>query len=350
MTRDSSVRPRRVVHVVCSDGFAGVERYVTYVAPALARRGVEVVVVGGPQAAMRRELGPAGVPHEPAGTTLEAVRRLLRRGRVDLVHAHMTAAELAAVVASAVTRSPVVVTRHFAARRGRSPAGRLAALAIERVVRREIAISSFVAAATGRPSVVVPNAVPSRPAVAPVGRTVLMAQRLEDEKDGDVGIRAWEASGLGKRGWRLVVAGEGSLATALRALAEDVGVAGSVDFVGRQEGLDALLAGSAALLATARAEPFGLSVVEAMAAGVPVVASAAGAHLETVGSCATTWLFPPGDVAACAERLVGLADDETLRADYGRALREAQRRHFDLDDHVERLLEVYDSVGTETGR
>lgn len=344
MRGDGAVRPLRVVHVVCSEGFAGVERYVTNVAPALAGRGVDVAVVGGPEAAMRRELAPAGVPHEAARSTLDAVRRLLRRGRVDLVHAHMTAAELAAALAGVVTRSPVVATRHFAARRGRSPGGRVAAVAIERVLRREIAISSFVAGATGRPSVVLPNAVPRRPAVAPTGRTVVMAQRLEAEKDGDVGIRAWAASGLGRQGWRLVVAGEGSRDGALRALADDLDVADSVDFVGRQEGLDALLDRSAALLATARAEPFGLSVVEAMAAGVPVVASAAGAHLETVGACSTEWLFPPGDVAACAELLLSLTADEVVRTEYGRALQDVQRRRFDLDDHVDRLLSIYEGA------
>lgn len=337
----------RVAHVVRSDAFAGVERYVTYVAPALARRGVEVVVVGGEPAAMAAALDPAGVEHHPAATTLAAARRLLAGRPLDLVHAHMSAAEVAAVAASPLTRAPLVATRHFAATRGRSPAGRLAGAVVQRVVRREIAISRFVAGAAGRPCVVLPSGVPSRPAVPAGAPVVLMAQRLEPEKEVEVGIRAWAASGLASRGWRLVVAGEGSQEARLRSLVGRLGVAASVDLAGRRAESDRLLDGAGVLLATAPAEPFGLSVVEAMAAGVPVVAAAGGAHPETVGACSTEWLFPPGDHAACARRLAGLAGDPAARRRYGAALRDTQRRLFDLEAHADALLALYhDVLGT----
>lgn len=334
----------RLAHVVCSDSFAGVERYVTYVAPGLARRGIDVVVIGGPGDSMQRALEPHGVPHLPARTVLEAVRRLVQVRPLDLVHAHMTASELAAVLGGGLTRTPVVATRHFAAPRGSSPAGRIAAVPIARAVRREIAISRFVADAIGRPSVVIPNGVPSVPAGSGGQPMVLMAQRLEAEKEGAVGIRAWAASGLADKGWRLLIAGEGAEAASLRRLAADIGAGASVDFVGRTPGIDGLLSQARVFLASARAEPFGLSVVEAMAAAVPVVASASGAHTETVGLCTTEWLFPAGDHLACAGLLRRLAEDDSSRVAYGRALQAVQRRAFELEDHVDRLVTLYREV------
>lgn len=223
----------------------------------------------------------------------------------------------------------------------------MAAIPIARAVRREIAISRFVADSIGLPSVVIPNAVPSVPAGSGGQPIVLMAQRLEAEKDGAVGIRAWASSCLADRGWRLVVAGEGAEAHDLKRLAKDLGAAASVDFVGRAPGIDRLLSQARIFLASAKAEPFGLSVVEAMAAAVPVVASASGAHVETVGLCTADWLFPAGDHLACADLLRRLAEDEPARASYGTALQAVQRRAFDLEVHIDRLATLYEVVVSE---
>lgn len=337
-------RRLRVAHVVRSDAFAGVERYITNVAPDLARRGIDIVVIGGDPDRMRPALEPFGIRSLPAASTLETARRLVEAQPLDLVHTHMLAAEVAAVLSAPVTRAPFVTTRHFAAPRGSGMGGRMAGAVVARAVRREVAISSFVAGAIGRTSVVIPSAVPSRDVAVKRKPVVLMAQRLEQEKGVDVGIRAWAQSELARSGWRLVVAGGGSLENELRTLVERLGISRSVDLVGRQRNLDALLAEAGILLATTRAEGFGLSVVEAMACGTPVVACASGAYLETVGSCSQEWLFPPGDDAGCADRLRRLAHNSHQRTMYGLALQQTQRERFDLGLHVDRLLELYAHV------
>jgi glycosyltransferase involved in cell wall biosynthesis len=339
----------RVAHVVCSDSFAGVERYITYVAPGLVLRGLDVLVVGG-GAEMERELTSEGIPYLPGSTVVQAARRLVEARPFDLIHAHMTGSELAAVLAAAVAPAPIVATRHFAARRGRSLSGRLAAVPIEWALRREIATSQFVAAATGRPSVIVPNAVPSLPASTARTPMVLMAQRLEAEKEIDVGIRAWATAGLAACGWRLVVAGEGAEAGRLERLADELGVGSSVNLVGHTPHVERLLAEASIFVATIRAEGFGLSVVEAMSAGVPVIAAASGAHLETVGSCTDEWLFPPGDHLTCAALLRRLAGDAAARTTYGAALQAAHRESFTLENHVDRLAGIYREVASERWR
>ena len=102
----------------------------------------------------------------------------------------------------------------------------------------------------------------------------------------------------------------------MRTLAHELGVTDSIDFVGQIADTDRLLGESSVVLATPPAEPFGLSVVEAMAHGVPVVAAAGGAHVETMGDAGM--LFPPGDARAAARCAGQLAADPDLRRKVGR--------------------------------
>ncbi len=76
-----------------------------------------------------------------------------------------------------------------------------------------------------------------------------------------------------------------------------------MELVGHVAETDALLAGASILLAPAPREPFGLSVVEAMAHGLPVVAAGGGAHLETVGDDGL--LFPRGDTGGSGSGALG---------------------------------------------
>jgi glycosyltransferase involved in cell wall biosynthesis len=331
-------RPLSVAHVVVTDGFAGVERYVCQVAEELERRGHRLSVIGGDPVRMRSEL-PDSVPHRPAGHLVSAAAALAADGGVDLVHAHMTAAEGAAWLARPFQRATVVATRHFAAGRGSNPLSRTLARVTSRVVRQDIAISRFVAETIGSPSLVIPNGVPARPQAALEAPTVVMLQRLDTEKAPDVGIRAFALSGLAQQGWHLVVAGQGVLGPSLLELVDELDLVGSVELVGHVARTDRLLAGSSVLLAPAPLEPFGLSVVEAMAHGLPVVAAGAGAHLETVGEDGL--LFPPGDAPAAAADLAALGRDLGLRRSVGIALRHRQQDRFTLSRHVDRLERLY---------
>jgi glycosyltransferase involved in cell wall biosynthesis len=330
-----------VLHVVVTDVFAGVERYVCQVANELAARGHRVTTIGGDPGRMRLELD-GSVGNVPAGTLTRAALALAGQRDADIVHLHMTAAEGAAWLARPRQRAPLVATRHFARDRGSSAVARALATVTSRPISRDIAISQFVADSIHGASVLIPNGVLDRPQADLASPTVVMLQRLESEKSPDVGIRAWASSGLGGRGWRLAVAGDGELSAPLQRLARDLGVADSVDFLGQVAETDPLLDGSSLLLAPAPAEPFGLSVVEAMAHGIPVVAARGGAHLETVGGDGI--LFAPGRVEDAAAALVTLSDDHALRARMGADLRRRQQQMFSLPGHVDRLEALYRQV------
>ncbi len=331
----------RIAHVVITDNFAGVERYICQVADGLAERGHQVDVIGGAPERMRAELDRS-VVHRPAATVAEGARALVGARGADLVHVHMTAAEACAFLTRPVVRSPVVATRHFAAERGSTSLRRALARLTSRHLVADIAISGFVARSVEGPTTLIPNGVATRPQAPLEEPVVVMLQRLDREKSPDVGLRAWARSGLGQRGWRLVVAGSGVLLPDLEDLVAELGCAASVTFVGHVEDTDGLLARSSILLAPARAEPFGLSVVEAMSHGLAVVAAGGGAHVETVGDAGV--LFPPDDVSAAADALARLADDPDWRRAVGVALRRRQQDHYSIEQHLDRLEALYRSV------
>jgi glycosyltransferase involved in cell wall biosynthesis len=336
---------RSILHVVATENFAGVERYITYVAPLQAAAGWDVTVLGGEPAPMSDALGPT-VRHFPGANFAAVAKHLARLGhRHEIVHTHMTSAEFAAVSTWPLHRANVVTTRHFADQRGSTRPARLAGHVVRRAFAAQISISQFVADSIREPSVLIPNGVPNVARTRDGAKRVLVAQRLEAEKDTQLALEAWAKSNLAADGWTIAFAGRGSQESALRLRCRELGLDDSVQFLGFVDDLDRELDQCGIFLATALAEPFGLSVVEAMAKGIPVVASAAGAHLETVGLVAPELLFERGDSDACAA-LMRRVVDEAASNQWGLRLRACQQAEFTLVRHVGQLLALYDRVLT----
>ena len=339
--------PLRILHAIRSDGFAGVEQFVLRLALAQAADGHEVAVIGGAAERMRPDLDAAGVEHVPAARTVDVERAVRpRAAEVDVVNTHMTAADVAAVIALTGRRRPALVsTRHFA-----QPRGRLGPVPIDALVGRridaEVSISAAVAASVDRPSTVVHTGVDPRPLGdgRPRDRTVLIAQRLEPEKHTHVGIRAFAASGLAAVGWTLEVAGDGSERDAVHALARELGLEPVVRFSGFRSDLPAVMDRAGMLVAPCPVEGLGLTVLEAMAGGLPVVAAAAGGHVELLEGLDERTLFTADDADDAARRLRALADDEPGRADLGAAERVRQQQAFSTRAQADGTEAVYREV------
>jgi glycosyltransferase involved in cell wall biosynthesis len=329
---------RRIVQVVRSNSFAGVERYVCDVAGELSRRGWRVTVIGGDRRQMRAEL-PVDVAHRPGDTTLQVAWALWRTGRSDVVHAHMTGAELPAALLKNRLGARLVVTRHFAQLRGSSRGGRIAAWVIRRRVDTQVSVSDFVAGTIGEASVTIPAGVVNSERAESRLNTVVVVQRLEPEKRTDTAIRAWAACPLPRLGWKMVIYGRGSELGQLDELAHDLKCDDSVEFAGYTTNARLAVARAAALLAPAPREPFGLSVVEAMAEATPVIASCGGAHMETLGPDGL--FFDSADVTSCVKMLAQLAVPDPAWGQRGERLRERQRAHFSTARHVQALERVF---------
>lgn len=335
----------RVLHAIRSDGFAGVERHVARLARAQAARGDRVVVVGGAPAPMRATFGGVDVRHRPAASTADVTRELLAAAPgADVVHVHMTAAEVGATLAGA---GRLVTTRHFAAPRGSGRLGAAKAAVARSRVAAQIAISAYVAEHVDGPSTIVYPGVESRPDAARAARrdrTVLMVQRLEPEKGTDTELRAFAASGLAADGWRLEVAGGGSQWSTLTDLARGLGIADAVRFLGARDDVGTLMARAGMFLAPCPVEGLGLSVLEAMSAGLPVIASDAGGHVETIGEADRDVLFQADDFIAAGRLLASLAGDEDARDRVASASVDLQRARFTPEAQAEATARVYAGV------
>jgi glycosyltransferase involved in cell wall biosynthesis len=166
------------------------------------------------------------------------------------------------------------------------------------------------------------------------GAHALVASRLVPEKGIDTAIEAAALSGVPLR-----VAGEGPAAAELAQLAARRRA--PVEFTGRLEraSLERELAGAAMLLMPSRYHEFaGYSALEAMAAGVPVVASKLGALPEIVGAARCV---PPNDPAALAARMTALWRDPELRRAEGDELIARARAGHGEELYVSRLLDLY---------
>ena len=336
----------KIIHAVCTDAFAGVERHVAMLAAAECDRGHDVTVAGGRPDIMRAMIDRPGVRHLAAPTVGAMAVTLARQRAADVVNVHMTEAEIAAALAWPWLRVPVVATRHFAATRGQSsrPAAFVARWAARRL-SAQIAVSQFVAAHVEGPSAVVISGVaswPDRP-VFDREKIVLVAQRLEVEKRTEDAIRVFAESHLAAAGWVMQVAGDGQQRRHLERLAEAAGVEG-VRFLGQRRDVDQLMSRAAVLLAPRTDEALGLTVLEAMSHRLPVIAAGAGGHVETVGSVCPELLYPPGDLGSAAELLSTLAQDSDRRSDLGKLLQDAQRKQFSIEAQAVATEVIYRSV------
>lgn len=174
--------------------------------------------------------------------------------------------------------------------------------------------------------------------IPPGAFVALYAGRLDPPKGVDVLVEAWRRLGLGPLEGRLVVAGEPrgggrpveilAHAAALRAaLPPPAGT-----WLPRQEDVVGLYrAADVVVLPSLWEEPFGLVLLEAMACGRPVVASAAGGIPEILGGRLSRFLVAPGDPAALAQRLASLVGWRSREPGLGAEVRRRVEERFSLD-------------------
>lgn len=136
----------------------------------------------------------------------------------------------------------------------------------------------------------------------------------------------------------------------LRLRAAAHGIADRVVFTGHRSDVPRILSAlDVAVHASVQPEPFGMVIGEAMACGLPVVASAAGGPLDQVVDGVTGFLVRPGDVESMAGRIGRLLDDAPLRASMGSAGRERVAAEFSSERHAAMTADVYRAVLRERG-
>jgi N-acetyl-alpha-D-glucosaminyl L-malate synthase BshA len=140
---------------------------------------------------------------------------------------------------------------------------------------------------------------------------------------------------------RLALVGDGPEREATERLAEEMGIAERVAFLGDQEFVADILPAADVFVLPSQHESFGLAALEAMACGVPVVGSRIGGLPEVIVHGETGYLCDPNDVSCMTSIVMGLLRDEDLRRSIGRAARARAEREFNRDKIVARYLDAY---------
>ena len=134
------------------------------------------------------------------------------------------------------------------------------------------------------------------------------------------------------------------LVASLQALAVSLGVSHHCHLLGRVADVPSLLLASDLFALLSRSEGFPNAVLEAMAAGLPVVATAVGGTPEAIYHGQTGFLVANEDAAGAAEHLIALLSDEPLRRRMGDAGRERVERQFSTQTMVDKHVELYDAL------
>ncbi|HEV2705616.1 MAG TPA: glycosyltransferase [Pyrinomonadaceae bacterium] len=369
----------RILQLSSARAFGGGERHLADLAHALAARGHEVYAALAHRSPLLERLTP--LPREniltlPLRNALDlksavALARFIRERKVEIVHAHVardyTLAALAVRLAARRGDAPrLVLTRHVL-----FPLGRIHRLTFSHVAR-VIAVSEAVARALRERHIISED----RLRVVPNGVDITRFDRAHDDFKreayraqlgaeqgalmvGTVGeispvkgqtdfVRAVAVvRARSERPVEFLIVGEdasrdGRNRAALEKLITELGLSSVVRLMGRRDDVPQILASLDLFVSASQSEAFGLALVEAMAAGVAVVATDTEGAREIIGADGTVGtLIPRGNPEALAAAMLSLLADEELRASVAARARERARARWSLERMVDETQRVY---------
>lgn len=348
----------RVLQLISSRGYYGAENVVYQLATQLKLLGDHVAIAllerdDSLPHALAEQAERSGIPvyrlrckGRIGGGAMRGVRRLLRTERFDILHTHNYKSNAYGYLASRLLGIPVIATCHnwtdtTLALRVYGALDRQLLARFDRIVtvsastrarlaNRSIPARRIVTIGNGVsiPKLPLPRSPGSPGSSGPEGRdvTVGVAARLSREKGVDVFLRA--AALLTKRdpGMRFVIAGDGPERERLQELTKELDLASSVTFLGFCTDMHAFLSTLDMFVQPSRVDAMPMSVLEAMAQGLPVIASAVGGLPEILDNGGRGCLALPGDANSLATAILHLSSDENLRSTLSAAGREHVRQ------------------------
>lgn len=300
---------------------------------------------------------------------------LLRDDGIDVVHAHLTYSSIWAALAARRLALPLVASIHVSPeRKGWRQQMRLTILVflLNRYANRIVFVSDALRGEWMRRTrldasraAVIPNGVVvSGPDADPMRRSSLRAGLglgpdsfllitvavLREGKGVEVLLHAFRELLRSNDSLELLVVGDGPLRDQWQSLAAQLGIAGRVHWLGFRRDVDEILAGCDLFILPTLADAFPTVLLEAFAAGVPVIASDVGGIPEIISDRSVGRLVPPGDPASLAEAIAAAVLDEAWRSSTAAAARLRVREEFSTARWVRRLESLYREVIREGAR
>jgi glycosyltransferase involved in cell wall biosynthesis len=360
----------RILQICSAREIGGGERHLAGLANNLARRGHEIFAALAPGSPVRAELSSLASENiielamRNALSVSSGLRlaRFVRERRIEIVHAHVARDYPLAAVAAGRSGARLVLTRHVL-----FPLSKIHRLTLRRT-SRVIAVSQAVAHSLRAQNIfpegkiiTIHNGIDverfaqgrSSTGVPPVNHhmRVGMVGHLAPIKGQEEFIRAAAIVCRARHDVDFIIAGEdksrdGENRAKIEKLIRDLELADHVQLTGWIDEVAGLLTTLDLFVSPARSEPFGLSIVEAMATGVPVIATASEGALEIIDD-ESGRLVPIGDVEGLAKAIADLLNAASERERLARNARAVVHSKFTLERMVDRTQELYREVIAE---
>lgn len=364
--------PRTIGYLITRfDEYGGAQIHVRDIALAAQAQGHRVIVITGAAGAAAQAAREAGLDIVEAPELLREIKpatdiravftiaRMIHTYGIELLHCHSSKAGIIGRLAAKKAGIPAIFTAHgWAFTDGVSPKKRKLYRAIEKMMAplasRIITVSEYdreiaIAAGVGRADrmVAIQNGMPVLPALdrpvrgADAPLRLIMVARIDAQKNQAQLLRALGEVKSGN--WRLSLVGAGA-DDALRQIAQDHGIADKVDFLGQRSDVPELLASHDVFCLITNWEGFPLTIVEAMRAGMPVIASDVGGCKEAIEEGVTGTVVPRNGETQIARAIEALIADPELVAAQGAAGRAAFEARFTFEHMAEKTFATYDAA------
>ena len=360
----------KVLHVETGRQLYGGPQQLLYLLEGLREQGVDQALVCPEDAAIAAAARAAGFNVRSLAYSGEhdlrfvfRLARILREERATLLHVHgRRGADTWGGFAAARAGVPAVLSR-----RVDNPLHRWQAGILSRTFVRIIAISSAIsdelvlAGVAAAKILRIPDAVDAgalfaagdcrgfreRFGLAPDAIVIGVIAQLIERKGHTHLLHALEQLRASHPALKLLVFGKGPLEDELQRQVRVLGLESVVTFAGFREDLDDYLACLDIVVHPALREGMGVAVLKAGAAGVPIVAFAAGGVREAVVNEETGLLVPAGDTDSLGGAIARLADDPALRQQLGSRARDHVSTHFSIDAMVQAHLSLYQTISKD---
>ncbi|MCF8111440.1 MAG: glycosyltransferase family 4 protein [Desulfobacteraceae bacterium] len=351
-----------------SDTIGGAHVHVADLAKWMREEGHDAIVAVGGYGVFCRHLAQKNIPYincrflgrpiSPAKdiSALMELCRILRQQKPDLLSLHSAKAGLLGRFSSLGTDVPTVFTAHgWSFTEGISPVRAYISKILEKIAvpftDRIITVSDYdraLALDAGlcpeKKIITIHNGMPDTKHFSEPGRNqgpvkITMIARLDEQKDHATLFSA--LSNLKDYNWTLDLIGDGPKEQILRKLSDFLSLSRRVNFLGLRDDVENLLAKSQIFVLATKWEGFPRSILEAMRAGLPVIASAVGGVSEAVKNGETGYLVPRMDSDVLRDRIKTLLCSPEQRKQMGLAGRRSFEKNFLFERMAEKTLAVY---------
>ncbi|MCS5596378.1 MAG: glycosyltransferase family 4 protein [Alphaproteobacteria bacterium] len=288
------------------------------------------------------------------------LRRYLKKHKPDILSCHSSKAGIVGRMAAIGLPTKVIFTAHgWAFTEGVSNGARIAYKWIEKCAApfcskiitvseydRQLALShkiakpeKIIAIHNGMPERPAPVRTPKDNAAQPV--KLIMVARFAAQKDHDTLLRALKL--IKDKNWHVSLCGNGdSLPT--QQLAVELGLTDKIDFLGERDDVPELLEKHDVFLLITHWEGFPRSIIEAMRAGLPSIATDVAGNGESITHGKTGYLVKHKDAEDVAHAITKIVEDETLRLDMGKAARATYEEQFTFLHMAKQNLALYEAL------